>query len=128
MPNRRLAQVLQARLDTPEAQADIRSEDLDPSNVDQIDQQLKRYRPGGPQARALTDERARLVQVQTQALAQAQQQFPQRLSQALDLQSHLGMPINGPANNMAKLMLQMRARHGLPLQLPQQQEAMNGGF
>ena len=97
------------RLNSPAMQAEQQDQDMNPVNIPQIDQELGNN-PNAVQQGALMNERQRLQAVQLKQLQQASQQFAPRLAQSLDIQTHTGMPLEGPAERMVKLMLRMQKR------------------
>lgn len=111
---RRAAQGSLRQLDSPQYKAEALQEDLSPHTWEALQQALADRRHQNPVAqRALMDEKQRLEAVQAQQVAQAAQQFPQRLAAGLDLSQRTGEPplSQTPEAFMAKLMLQMQRRY-----------------
>jgi hypothetical protein len=111
------------RLDSPSLQDEAHQQDLDPRNFGRIDSEMRRS-SAPTQQEALMNERQRLEKMQLQQLQQASQQFAPRLAQSLDISTHTGMPLEGPAEKLIKLLLMMKKQ---PMQMPgvNSQPAMN---
>jgi hypothetical protein len=103
------------RLNSPAIQQEQQQQDMDPRNFRQIDRELAR--PGNNQVQndALMNERQRLEKMQLQQITQASQQFAPRLAQSLDISQHTGMPVEGPADKLIKLLLMFKKQ---PMQVP----------
>lgn len=102
------------RLNSPAMQEESRQQDMDPNNIGQINQELTR--PGNNQLQndTLLNEKQRLEKMQLQQVQQASQQFAPRLQQSLDIQTHTGMPVEGPADKLIKLLLMMKRQQPAP--------------
>lgn len=64
------------------------------------------------QGQEAMNPKQRETAMQMQQIQQAQQEFAPRLQQSLDLSTHLGEPINGPQDNLVKLLLMMKRMGG----------------
>lgn len=102
------------RLDSPQMQQEQQQQDMDPQNFGMIDKELGRKNLNTTQRDTLMNERQRLEKMQLQQLTQASQQFAPKLAQSLDVEQHTQMPLDGPAQNLVKLILMMRRRAGFP--------------
>ena len=124
MPSpRHAARLRQALGNIPEDPVD----DLNPRNLMQIDQQMRRRDVQDPRQQAiLQQERKRLEQVQGQKMQQAaQQQFQQRLEQRLNPRIGTQEDSDPQALFMFKLIQQMRQGRPMP---PEMLQVMQGGM
>jgi len=109
------AKLSTGRLNSPQYRAEAEQQDLDPRNFGRIDAEMARPGNNQTQQDALLNERQRLEKLQLQQITQASQQFAPRLQQSLDTQTHTGVPVEGPADKLIKLLLMFKKQ---PMQMP----------
>lgn len=95
------------RLTSPAMEQEQQQQDSDPNNISLINRELARS-PHPRQQEILMNEKQRLEAMQLQQVQQASQQFAPRLQQSLDIQTHTGMPLEGPADKLIKLLLMLK--------------------